>query len=151
MSQYLLIWVCVLIWALLHSVIYLLLLNWTKIETAESSHHSTSLTTSISAPEELTLNVSSPGLSHALMCAAVTGWKEGGPTVTDSVWILKGDKEFEWSPYRALWVSENRFFTWVKGIVHRKMKIPSLSTHHYADGGVGGSVWVHKTLRSFRG
>ena len=26
------------------------------------------------------------------------------------------------------------------------MKIHSLSTHHYVDGGVGESVWVHNTL-----
>ncbi|CAB1432537.1 unnamed protein product [Pleuronectes platessa] len=36
----------------------------------------------------------------------------------------------------------NELVWFLKGIVHRKMKMYSLSTHHYADGGVGEWGWV---------
>ena len=35
-------------------------------------------------------------------------------------------------------------------MVHQKLKIPSLSTHHYADGGVGEVFESIKHFRSFR-
>ena len=38
-----------------------------------------------------------------------------------------------------------------KGIVHAEMKIHSLSTHHYADGGVGEVFESTKHFWSFRG
>ena len=37
-----------------------------------------------------------------------------------------------------------------KGIVHLKLKTHSLSTHHFAGWGGGGSAWVHKTRLEFR-
>ena len=37
------------------------------------------------------------------------------------------------------------------GIVHPKMKMHSLSTNHYPDGGGGWSAWVHKTLLECQG
>ncbi len=37
----------------------------------------------------------------------------------------------------------------IKGIVHPKMKIQSLSTHPHADGKTGEVLGVHKTLMEF--
>ena len=62
------------------------------------------------------------------------------------MWSLIKTKSIIQDPFINSWAQKSRI-----GIVHPKMKIHSLSSHHYAHGGVGEVFESKKHFWSFRG